>query len=88
MHQCATVAQWLSEQPSIAKVIYPGLPDHPDHATAKQLFRDDCFGGMVTFELRDANETKVFRFMEALKLIRLRHQLRRCVFAAVVSSTV
>ncbi len=71
--QCANaqhVAQWLSEQPSIAKVIYPGLPDHPDHATAKRLFREDCFGGMVTFELRDADEAKVFRFMEALKLIR------------------
>jgi cystathionine beta-lyase/cystathionine gamma-synthase len=71
--QCANaqyVAQWLSEQPSIAKVIYPGLPDHPNHATAKQLFRDDCFGGMVAFELRDADEAKVFCFMEALKLIR------------------
>ena len=71
--QCANaqhVAQWLSEQPSIAKVIYPGLPDHPDHATAKQLFRENCFGGMVTFELRDADEARVFHFMEALKLIR------------------
>lgn len=71
--QCANaqrVAQWLSEQAAIAKVIYPGLPDHPDHATARELFRENCFGGMVAFELRDADEARVFRFMEALKLIR------------------
>jgi len=69
---------WLKDQPSIARVIYPGLSDHPDHELAQQLFRDDHFGGMVSFELRDATEPKVppkdgdyfvFRFMEALKLI-------------------
>jgi len=63
------VAQWLQTQPSIARVIYPGLSDHPNHQLAKQLFRADHFGGMVAFELRDADEPQVFRFMEALKLI-------------------
>jgi cystathionine gamma-synthase/methionine-gamma-lyase len=63
------VAQWLQAQPSIARVIYPGLSDHPDHELARQLFRADHFGGMVAFELRDADEPQVFRFMEALKLI-------------------
>jgi cystathionine beta-lyase/cystathionine gamma-synthase len=63
------VAQWLQAQPSIARVIYPGLSDHPNHKLAKQLFRADHFGGMVAFELRDAAEPEVFRFMEALKLI-------------------
>jgi cystathionine beta-lyase/cystathionine gamma-synthase len=70
--QCANalqVAQWLKEHPAISRVIYPGLPDHPDHELAKQLFRADYFGGMVSFELRDAAEPEVFRFMEALKLI-------------------
>ena len=74
MHeQCANamrVAQWLLQQPMIAHVIYPGLPDHPHHATAKRLFREGCFGGVVSLELRDAAEPQVFRFMEALKLIR------------------
>jgi cystathionine beta-lyase/cystathionine gamma-synthase len=72
------VAQWLQDQPSIVRVIYPGLSDHPDHQLAQQLFRMDHFGGMVSFELRDADEPEVppqdgdyfvFRFMEALKLI-------------------
>ncbi len=70
--QCANalqVAQWLRAQPSIARVIYPGLPDHPDHDLARRLFRADHFGGMVSFELRAAAEPEVFRFMERLKLI-------------------
>jgi len=70
--QCANalrVAQWLQAQPPIARVVYPGLPDHPDHALAQQLFRANHFGGIVSFELRDAAEPEVFRFMEALKLI-------------------
>lgn len=64
------IAHWLSDQSSISKVIYPGLADHPQHAIAQQLFRANSFGGVVAFELRDAGETEVFRFMEALKLIR------------------
>ncbi|HSD83955.1 MAG TPA: PLP-dependent transferase, partial [Anaerolineae bacterium] len=70
--QCANalqVAQWLKDQPSIARVIYPGLPDHPNHDLAQQLFRANHFGGIVSFELRDAAEPEVFRFMEKLKLI-------------------
>lgn len=70
--QCANalhVAQWLSAQPQISQVIYPGLPSHPNHALAQQLFGERGFGGVVAFELRDADEAKVFRFMEALKLI-------------------
>jgi cystathionine gamma-synthase/methionine-gamma-lyase len=70
--QCANalkVAQWLKDQPPIARVIYPGLPDHPNHDLACQLFRANHFGGIVSFELRDAAEPQVFRFMEALKLI-------------------
>jgi cystathionine gamma-synthase/methionine-gamma-lyase len=70
--QCANalkIAQWLKEQPSIARVIYPGLPDHPDHDQAQRLFRADHCGGIVSFELRGAAEPDVFRFMEALELI-------------------
>ena len=70
--QCANalqVALWLKDQPAITRVIYPGLPDHADHKLAKQLFRPGYFGGMVAFELHDAAEPQVFRFMEKLKLI-------------------
>jgi cystathionine gamma-synthase/methionine-gamma-lyase len=63
------VATWLKDQTTIARVIYPGLSAHPDHDLAKRLFRPGYFGGMVSFELRDAGEPQVFRFMENLKLI-------------------
>src|SRR2546426_7275594 len=36
---CATalrVARWLSEQPAVARVWYPGLPSHPDHDLARR----------------------------------------------------
>jgi len=71
--QCANaeqVAHWLSGHPRISRVLYPGLPDHPQHALAQRLFRRGHFGAMVTFELRDADESMVFGFMEALHLIR------------------
>ena len=79
--QCTTalkVAHWLKDQAAISRVIYPGLPDHPNHELARRLFRENHFGGIVSFELRDAAEPEVppkdgdyfiFRFMEALKLI-------------------
>jgi cystathionine beta-lyase/cystathionine gamma-synthase len=70
--QCANaqiVAQWLAEQPAVACVNYPGLPAHPQHALAARLFEGRGFGGMMSFELKDAGQAEVFRFMEALELV-------------------
>jgi cystathionine gamma-synthase/methionine-gamma-lyase len=63
------VARWLTGHPRVARVWHPGLPDHPQHGLARRLFRAGCFGGMVAFELREAGQPEVYRFMEALKLI-------------------
>jgi cystathionine gamma-synthase/methionine-gamma-lyase len=65
----AAVAAWLAEHPRIAKVNYPGLPGHPQHDVATRLFREGCYGGMVSFEIAGADQAQVFRFMEALKLV-------------------
>jgi len=65
----AAVANWLTEHPKVAKVNYPGLPSHPQHAVATRLFRDGCYGGMISFEIADANRAEVFRFMESLELV-------------------
>ena len=46
------LACWLQKHPGVARVNYPGLPDHPDHAVAARQMRG--FGGMLSFELRDA----------------------------------
>ena len=63
------VAQRLREHRRIARVLYPGLPDHPDHATARALLQGG-FGGMVAFEIAGAGRAECFRFLEALKLCR------------------
>ncbi len=44
------LAHWLVEQPAVEQVIYPGLPDHPQHDLACRQMRD--FGGMVSIILK------------------------------------
>jgi cystathionine beta-lyase/cystathionine gamma-synthase len=63
------VARWLAEQPRILRVNYPGLISHPQHELAVKLFREGCFGGMVSFEMINADRRAAFRLMEALNLI-------------------
>src|SRR3990167_5654025 len=49
-HNALEIAGWLSTHPQVAKVIYPGLPSHPQHTLAKQQM--SAFGGMITVELK------------------------------------
>lgn len=65
----AQVAAWLAGQARVAQVNYPGLPTHPQHALASTLFAGRGYGGMLSFELRDADQPTAFRFMEALRLV-------------------
>jgi cystathionine beta-lyase/cystathionine gamma-synthase len=64
----ATVAQWLARDPRVSRVHYPGLPDHPQHELAGCLLRDHLYGGVVSFEIRNADRAAVHRFMDALRL--------------------
>ncbi|WP_328612505.1 cystathionine gamma-synthase [Amycolatopsis sp. NBC_00355] len=66
------VVQALLKHPKVAKVYYPGLPEHPGHeVAAKQMRR---FGGMVSFSHVDgeqaaldvASRTKLFILAESL----------------------
>ena len=61
------VAQHLASHPKIARVRYPGLSDHPQHELAKRQF-GGLFGGVVTFDLKDATKAAAFRFLDALEL--------------------
>jgi cystathionine beta-lyase/cystathionine gamma-synthase len=63
------VARWLAEHPRVARVNYPGLASHPQYELARQLFPEGFFGGMISFEIKDAGKKEIFRFMEALELI-------------------
>jgi cystathionine gamma-synthase len=43
------LADWLVQQPQVARVYYPGLPTHPGHELARR--QQTGFGAVVTFEL-------------------------------------
>jgi cystathionine gamma-synthase/methionine-gamma-lyase len=69
--QCSNavrIAAWLSAHPRIARVNYPGLETHPQHALAASLFGDRAPGAIVSFEIDGASREEAFRFMEALRL--------------------
>lgn len=48
------VARWLERHPAIARVYYPGLVSHPQHALAQRQMR--AFGGMVSAVLKGGLE--------------------------------
>ena len=50
------LAKWLQNNPKVESVVYPGLENHPDHKTAKKIFRKDLFGGIITFEVKGGLE--------------------------------
>ncbi|MCP4538300.1 MAG: PLP-dependent transferase [Chloroflexi bacterium] len=62
------VARWLETRPEVSHVNYPGLPSHPQHELAGQLLGGKGYGGMVSFDLVEADQRQVFRFFEALRL--------------------
>jgi O-succinylhomoserine sulfhydrylase len=52
--QCATaleLATWLQDQPQVARVFYPGLPSHPQHALAMRQ-QSGLGGPVVSFEVQ------------------------------------
>ncbi len=48
------LAQWLEQQPQVARVYYPGLPSHPQHELAKT--QQSGFGGLLSFELKGGKD--------------------------------
>jgi len=60
------VVQFLAANPAVAKVVYPELPDHPNHALAKMLLPRGC-GAVFTFDIKGGREAGQ-RFIEALRV--------------------
>jgi cystathionine beta-lyase/cystathionine gamma-synthase len=52
------LAHYLEEHPLIAKVYYPGLASHPDHALAKKQMHG--FTGMMSFEMTAVVDRSAF----------------------------
>jgi cystathionine gamma-lyase len=65
------VAEWLSEQKSIRKVYYPGLPSHPQYKLAKRQMKN--FGGMISFDLGSLAAAK--KFLKRVRLCALAESL-------------
>ena len=53
-HNAMQVAQWLQQQPQVARVHYPGLPTHPQHELALRQQRG--FGAIVSFDVHGGRE--------------------------------
>jgi cystathionine gamma-lyase len=66
------LAQWLTQQPQVARVHYPGLESHPQHALAKKQMRG--FGGMISLDLK-TDLAGARRFLEAVKIFSLAESL-------------
>ena len=66
------VAEALARHDKIKRLIYPGRPDHPQAATvAKQMSGGST---LVAFEI-DGDKKAAFRFLNALKLVRITNNL-------------
>ena len=59
------IAAALQAHPRVARVHYPGLPDHPQHAVAAAQMRE--FGGMLSFEV-DGGEAAALAVAGRLRL--------------------
>jgi cystathionine gamma-lyase len=59
------VARFLEGRPEVERVLYPGLPSHPQHALARRQMAG--FGGMVTFILRGGLPAAT-SFLKALRI--------------------
>ena len=66
------LSQWLEQQPQVRRVYYPGLPSHPEHALATQLF-GARYGGLLSFELADGHDP--FDFLNRLRIVVLSSNL-------------
>ena len=77
----ALVAEALEKASGVAKVHYPGLASHPQHALARRQMPGG-FGGMLSFEV--AGATAEQRFNRAQGVLR---NVRLCISAASLGGT-
>ncbi|MEW5905028.1 MAG: O-succinylhomoserine sulfhydrylase [Pseudomonadota bacterium] len=60
------LAQWLEQQPNVARVFYPGLPSHPQHELAMRQQRTG--GGIVAFEVKGGKEA-AWRVIDSTQML-------------------
>lgn len=66
------IAEFLEKHPKVEKVLYPGLPSHPQHALAKQQMLG--MGGMITFYIKGGLPA-ARKFLETVNVFALAESL-------------
>ena len=65
------LAEYLSGHPAVKQVLYPGLPEHPQHDLAKRQMRG--FGGMLSFDVGTLDKAR--RVCSRVQLLSLAESL-------------
>jgi O-succinylhomoserine sulfhydrylase len=68
----AAIARHLEAHPKIARVLYPGLPSHPQHDLARRQMT--AGGSLVAFDIA-GDKAACFRFLDALRLVDISNNL-------------
>ncbi len=63
------IAKFLESHPRVSRVYYPGLASHPSHSIAAAQMRG--FGGLITFEVKDADWKETSRIVDAARIPRI-----------------
>jgi O-succinylhomoserine sulfhydrylase len=67
------MAQWLEAHPSVARVYYPGLPSHAQHALAMKQMSSG--GALLSFDMKAVDATQArkhaFHVLDSLKVLSL-----------------
>ena len=64
-HNAMELARWFLGREGVAQVLYPGLPEHPDHVVASEIMSG--FGGMLAIVL-DGRGVAADTFTSTLEL--------------------
>ncbi len=68
----AAIAAALSGHAGLTRLLYPGLPDHPQHALAARQM--ETGGTMLSLEV-DGGKAAAFRFLDALRIVLISNNL-------------
>ncbi len=60
------LARWLEGQPGVARVYYPGLPSHPQHALAMRQQKSG--GAIVSFDVEGGREA-AWKVIDSTRLL-------------------
>lgn len=67
-HNAQLIAEWMTSHPRVKRVMYPGLPSHPNHLIAAK--QQKYFGGLVSFEI-DGPREEVWRCVDKARVCSL-----------------